>query len=466
VTLAQAADSRVGGAWSESCESNEVDFGVRDPFGPVVTVPQDFSVPATGPQGAQVFYPDVTAVRADGTSVPVTCVPASGSIFPIGRNPVLCTATDPATGQVGLGEFAITVEDGRPQITATDVTLEASSLLGTTLNAYTNVTVFDVEDTGLTPSCVPAAPHFFLLDEVMPVVCEVTDTANHTVSAEFKVRVLDTTPPDLCFLPDIKAASDASGGAIVKFNTCAKDIVDGPVAVVCNPPSGSFFPVGKTKVTCGAVDRHGNKSAPSSFIVEVGDSTPPVLKLPGTVNATATSRSGARVNFTVTATDNVDPKPTVKCTPPSGSLFPLGTTTVNCTATDAAGNTSTGGFKVKVTVAWGGLLHPVDGDGSSRFLLGPPIGLRFALTGASANIWDLQAKLFVAPLNAAGQPGAERPAVGLPPGAGNLFYFIPIVNQYAMLLDTRPLSVGPWQLRVDLGDGEIHTERITMFKLF
>ena len=58
------------------------------------------------------------------------------------------------------------------------------------------------------------------------------------------------------------------------------------------------------------------------------------------------------------------------------------------------------------------------------------------------------------------------PRAGLPPGAGHLFYFLPIVNQYAMLLDTRPLSVGPWQLRVDLGDGEIHTERITMFRLF
>ena len=88
----------------------------------------------------------------------------------------------------------------------------------------------------------------------------------------------------------------------------------------------------------------------------------------------------------------------MKCTPPSGSLFPLGTTTVNCTATDAAGNTATGAFKVKVTVAWGGLLHPVDGDGSSRFLLGLPIGLRFALAGASANIYDLTAKLYVPPL--------------------------------------------------------------------
>jgi HYR domain-containing protein len=155
----------------------------------------------------------------------------------------------------------------------------------------------------------------------------------------------------------------------------------------------------------------------------------------------------------------------VKCNPPSGALFPLGKTTVNCTATDAAGNQSSGSFTVKVTVAWTGFLAPVNADGGSRFPLGLPIALRFALTGASAPICDLPAKLFVAPLNAAGTPGTERPAAGLPPGAGSIFYFIPIINQYAMLLDTRPLSVGPWQLRVDLGDGEVHTQRVTFFRL-
>jgi len=217
-------------------------------------------------------------------------------------------------------------------------------------------------------------------------------------------------------------------------------------------------------VKCAASDQHGNKSPVESFTVEVGDTTPPVLKLPTTVSAIATSKSGARVNYTVTATDNVDPNPKVKCDPPSGALFPLGTTTVNCKATDAAGNSSSGKFTVKVTVAWTGLLAPINADGSARVPLGLPIALRFALTGASANICDLDAKLFVAPLDAAGKPGSEKPAVGLPPGAGNLFYFLPIINQYAMLLDTRPMTVGGWQLRVDLGDGEIRTQRISFFK--
>ncbi len=42
--------------------------------------------------------------------------------------------------------------------------------------------------------------------------------------------------------------------------------------------------------------------------------------------------------FSVAATDDADPDPEFACTPPSGSLFAPGTTVVDCTATDAAGN--------------------------------------------------------------------------------------------------------------------------------
>src|SRR2546428_10150669 len=38
----------------------------------------------------------------------------------------------------------------------------------------------------------------------------------------------------------------------------------------------------------------------------------------------------------------------VLCSPASGSTFPLGTTTVNCSAKDAAGNVGTASFKIAV----------------------------------------------------------------------------------------------------------------------
>src|SRR5262249_36647605 len=153
-----------------------------------------------------------------------------------------------------------------------------------------------------------------------------------------------------------------------------------------------------------------------SFVVSVADSTPPVLKLPSDITIVARSRAGARVGYTVSATDDVDPNPAVSCTPPSGSLFPLGATTVNCTATDASGNSSNGSFRARVFVVFGGSLPPINNNGTSIFYRPAPVPVRFALGDGSAGISDLPARLFIARLDANGKPGPEQPARGLPPG--------------------------------------------------
>jgi hypothetical protein len=192
----------------------------------------------------------------------------------------------------------------------------------------------------------------------------------------------------------------------------------------------------------------------------VGDNTPPKLNLPGTVVAFATSRLGAKVSYTVTATDNSDPMPVVACKPPSGSQFPLGKTTVNCTATDKSGNKSSGSFLVKVIVDWSGPLPPIKADGSSLFLRNQSIKVRFNVQGASAQIKDLKAFLFIAPLDAAGNPGKELQA---PCGTSNQFRFVG-PYAYELSLNLRNLALGPWRLRYDLGDGELHTVKITLVK--
>ena len=49
-----------------------------------------------------------------------------------------------------------------------------------------------------------------------------------------------------------------------------------------------------------------------------------------------------------TATDDETPDPDVACDPAPGSTFPVGATTVTCTATDAYGNATTHAFTVTV----------------------------------------------------------------------------------------------------------------------
>ena len=80
----------------------------------------------------------------------------------------------------------------------------------------------------------------------------------------------------------------------------------------------------------------------------LGDTDPPTLTVPGAITVDATSPAGAVVTFAVSATDNVDTDVPVSCTPASGSLFRIGTTTVGCTASDNAGNTATATFDVLV----------------------------------------------------------------------------------------------------------------------
>jgi len=81
------------------------------------------------------------------------------------------------------------------------------------------------------------------------------------------------------------------------------------------------------------------------------DQEPPLLTVPANITATAPTSAGVTVTFAAGATDAVDPAPIVSCTPPSGSTFAAGTTTVSCTATDAAGNIASGSFTVTVNVA-------------------------------------------------------------------------------------------------------------------
>jgi hypothetical protein len=113
--------------------------------------------------------------------------------------------------------------------------------------------------------------------------------------------------------------------------------------VTCTPASGGSFPVGTTTVTCSTT------SGPScSFTVTVQDTEPPTITCPAPISrCNDPDQCGAVVTFATTAADNC-PGVTTSCLPASGSFFPVGTTTVACTATDAAGNTSGCSFNVTV----------------------------------------------------------------------------------------------------------------------
>jgi len=63
-----------------------------------------------------------------------------------------------------------------------------------------------------------------------------------------------------------------------------------------------------------------------------------------------TCPGGAKATYAPVASDNC-PGVTFACSPASGSTFPVGTTTVTCTATDTSNNTAQCSFTVTVLTA-------------------------------------------------------------------------------------------------------------------
>ena len=98
----------------------------------------------------------------------------------------------------------------------------------------------------------------------------------------------------------------------------------------------------------------GKNAAAGSFGIAadrfalVQDIKAPTIVVPDALTVEATGPNGAVVSFEARATDDKDGAVTVTLSPPSGSVFPLGTTEVVATATDFAGNEATKNFSVTV----------------------------------------------------------------------------------------------------------------------
>ena len=87
------------------------------------------------------------------------------------------------------------------------------------------------------------------------------------------------------------------------------------------------------------------KGIPSSGIV---DTVPPLLLTPSDMTVDATDSFGARVDYSVKAIDDNDGILRPNCSPSSGSVFPIGKTTVTCSATDYSGNSDRKSFLITV----------------------------------------------------------------------------------------------------------------------
>lgn len=433
------------------------EYLLLDVSAPFITVPAAMTVEATGANGADVGYAVSATDLSDGASE-VECSPLSGSTFALGATTVTCTSVD-RDNNASSSSFTINVVDTTdPVLNLIDANAESNSVYGSVVN-YT-ATAEDTVSGGLAPTCFPASGSVFQLGDTV-VYCSVADAAGNAVDGTLVVSVVDTTAPVVTVPANITAEAAGASGAHVAYAVSATDVAAGNVAATCVPASGSLFPIGATEVDCSASDPRGN-TGHATFTIEVRDTTAPVVTVPANISVIANSAAGRAVSFATSGSDLVDGSVNVSCSQSSGTVFAPGESVVRCTAKDAAGNNSAAGsFTVNVRFSDSGVVPPIAADGSSVFKWQRNIPVKFQLTGASAGINNLNARLYwaqvtggvIGEINAAEATGAAD--------SGNLFrYQTGAGGHYSFNLSTHDWLEGTYVLRIDMGDGVLRQVQI------
>lgn len=302
---------------------------------PLLSIPEVVVAEATGPSGANVSFSATGFSFVDPPPAPaVSCDHPSGALFPLGTTTVTCSATD--SFATTTGQFLVVVADTTPPV----ITVPASFVSASGTVTY-SVSATDNLDGPVAVTCDPLSGSTFPVG-ITTVQCVAEDAHANVGHASFQVSVTPPPPPTLTLPGNFSVFANFPDGAQVTYEVSA----DEQASIVCNPPSGSKFPMGNTTVTCTATNQFGGQST-GSFVVTVFTFAP-TLTLPADITAEATGPNGAAVTYTATATDGFDGTVPVTCTPLSGSTFPLGTTTVQCSATNSHGGTATGSFNVTV----------------------------------------------------------------------------------------------------------------------
>jgi len=217
---------------------------------------------------------------------------------------------------------------------------------------------------------------------------------------------------------------------------------------------------GSHTITLTVTDTGGGSDT-DDVVVNIVDTTPPIITCPADVvvnlppNSSATSMT---VNYpAVTATDGCSSSVNVTSSPASGSVFPLGSTTVNASADDGTTTPSTCSFKVIVQYNFAGFFQPVDNLPVFNVVqAGRAIPVKFSLSGNKG------LGIFAAGSPSSGPVACNSsdPASDLTEtvtAGGSSLSYDPTTDRYVYVWKTDPSWAGTCrQMVVELNDGTIH----------
>jgi hypothetical protein len=226
----------------------------------------------------------------------------------------------------------MTVE--QESLSGSEVTLDASASTGVGIT-------YEWSENGEAIATGPA-PSVTLQLGTHEITLTVTDKDGRTDTDTVTVIVEDTTAPAISVTTPDPFEQSSADGTMVSVSVEVTDACDADPDVTYDPPIGGVFPLGTTEVTITAVDDSGN-IAETTVGVEVEDTTPPSITAPADLTIQTVDPDGVALTDAdlglPDVSDICDAAPQVTHDGPG--IFPIGTTVVTWTATDASGNVST-----------------------------------------------------------------------------------------------------------------------------
>ena len=322
---------------------------VEDIEAPTVTCPADITITADAGvcESSVVVLGSPTVADNCG----IASITNDGlTVYPAGTTTVTWTVTDDNGNITTCTQNVTVTDDELPTITcpiAITVSADAGSCDATGVVLGNPITA----DNCSVASTTNDAPVIFSLGTTT-VTWTVTDASGNTATCTQDVTVTDDELPTITCPADVIVDTDPLVCVATNVNLGTPTTADNcSVASVTND-APTFFPLGNTTVTWTVIDGSGNTST-CTQVVTVEDNEGPQIQCPLDVVADIVTGSCGRVIQypTPIVIDNCSVLSMVQTDGTgysSGSVFPIGTTYQEYTATDGTGNTFVCSFNVTI----------------------------------------------------------------------------------------------------------------------
>ncbi len=268
----------------------------------------------------------------------------AAAAFVLGNTAITWTATD-ASGNTSTATQIVTVVDLEPPVIIAAANLTLQTEAGNCSNSSASIGLPLANDNDFIASVSSDRPEAFPLGTTT-VTWTATDASGNTSTATQLVTIIDSQAPTLVSAPSTITATTNHGFSYsTGISLTPPEFSDDcSVNITLTNNAPVQYALGNTTITWTATDEAGNISTTNQLVI-VNDNEPPIL----TCSSNMTSElCNNVVNYTITASDNSSNPVTIVSNPPSGSTFPVGSTTVTSVATDLAGNSSSCSFTVTI----------------------------------------------------------------------------------------------------------------------